>query len=72
MPTGPGSATLSVDQVVTRALDWLRPLELGRRLDGHLVLTPACGLAGFSPAAAVRVAETLAEAGDLVAERLFS
>jgi hypothetical protein len=72
VPTGPGSAALSVDQVVARALDWLRPLELGRRLDGHLVLTPACGLAGFSPAAAVRVAETLAEAGDLVAERLFS
>ena len=40
----------TTDQVVTRTLDWLRPLELGGRLAGHLTLTPACGLASFTPA----------------------
>lgn len=71
VPTGPGAAALSVDQIVSRTLGWLRPLELGKRLEGHLTLTPACGLAGFSPEAAVKVARTLGEAADLVAEALY-
>lgn len=69
--TSPGATVPTADQVVTRTLDWLRPLELGDRLAGHLTLTPACGLASFTPAAAVRIARTLAEASGLVAERLF-
>jgi methionine synthase II (cobalamin-independent) len=69
--TSPGSTLPSADQVVTRTLDWLRPLELGDRLAGHLTLTPACGLAGFTPAAAVRVARMLREASGLIEERLF-
>lgn len=72
VPTGPGAATPTVDEVVRRTLDWLRPLELGRRLEGHLTLTPACGLAAFAPGAAVAVARTLTDAADLVAEALFS
>ncbi len=70
--TSPGANVPTTDQVVTRTLDWLRPLELGGRLAGHLTLTPACGLASFTPAAAVRVARTLREACGLVEERLFS
>jgi methionine synthase II (cobalamin-independent) len=69
--TSPGTSLPSPDRVVTRALDWLRPLELGDRLAGHLMLTPACGLAAFTPTAAVRVARTLREASGLVEERLF-
>ena len=69
--TSPGATAPTTDQVVTRTLDWLRPLELGDRLAGHLTLTPACGLASFTPSAAVRVARTLREASGLVAERLF-
>jgi len=71
VPTTSGGSSLTPDQIVTRTLDWLRPLELGDRLMGHLTLTPACGLASFAPAAAVRVARTLGEASGLVAERLF-
>jgi hypothetical protein len=69
--TSPGAAVPSADQVVTRTLDWLRPFELGDRLAGHLTLTPACGLASFTPGAALRVARTLREATGLVEERLF-
>ena len=71
VPTSTGESSLTPDQVVTRTLDWLRPLELGSRLLGHLALTPACGLASFSPANAVQVARTLREACGLVEERLF-
>jgi methionine synthase II (cobalamin-independent) len=69
--TSPGATVPTSDQVVTRTLDWLRPLELGDRLADHLTLTPACGLASFTPADALRVARTLREASALVAERLF-
>ena len=71
VPTSPGSSLPTTDQVVTRTLDWLRPFGLGDRLAEHLTLTPACGLASFTPAAAVGVARTLHEATGLVAERLF-
>ena len=71
VPTAPGAPVPSVDRVVARTLEWLRPLELGSRLDGHLTLTPACGLASATPAAAVQVAGVLREAAGLVAERLF-
>ena len=69
--TSPGAQVPTADQVVTRTLDWLRPLELGDRLLGHLALTPACGLASFTPDAAIRIARTLHEACGLVEERLF-
>ena len=72
VPTSSGATVPTADQVVARTLDWLRPLELGDRLSGHLALTPACGLASFTPDAAVRVARTLREACGLVEERLFS
>jgi methionine synthase II (cobalamin-independent) len=71
VPTSGGATVPTVDRVVTRTLDWLRPLELGSRLDGHLTLTPACGLASATPAAALQVAKVLREAAGLVAERLF-
>lgn len=71
VPTTAGSGVPTPDAIVRRTLDWLRPLELGDRLDGHLTLTPACGLASATPAGAVRTATALAEASGLVAERLF-
>jgi len=58
------------DALVTRALAWLRPLELGPRLVDRLVLTPACGLAGTDVPGAVRAARSLARAADLLAGEL--
>jgi methionine synthase II (cobalamin-independent) len=71
VPTWPGAKVPAPDHVATRTLDWLRPLDLGDRLEGHLTLTPACGLASFTPADALGVARALQEASRLVADRLF-
>lgn len=60
----------SADGLVTRALGWLRPLELGPALVDRLVLTPACGLSGFSVRDAVRASETLNRAADLLTQEL--
>ncbi len=65
------AAVPTVDALMTRALAWLRPLELGPRLTGRLILTPACGLAATSGRDAVLVSEALARAADLLAEELL-
>lgn len=72
IPTAAGASSLTTDQVVTRALAWLRPLELGDRLMGHLKLSPACGLASLTAAEATGVARILHEATGLVEESLMS
>ena len=60
----------SVDEVVARVLGALRPLELGERLADGLVLTPACGLAGWSARGASSALRTLVRAAALVDEAL--
>lgn len=59
------------DALARRALELLRPLELGPTLAEALVLTPACGLAGWSPAAALAQARAVRRAADIVAEELL-
>ena len=63
-------AVPTADELVTRALTWLRPLELGPRLLNQLVLTPACGLAPFAAKDAVKASEVLRRAADLLAEAI--
>lgn len=58
------------DALADAALAAVRPFELGAALLDRLVLTPACGLAGWSPAAALRLVRTLRESAGLVAEQL--
>lgn len=60
----------SLDAVVARVLGALRPLELGERLADGLVLTPACGLAGWSARGASGALRTLVRAAPLVDEAL--
>lgn len=59
-----------VDELVSRVLRVLRPLELGAAVADSLVLTPACGLAGFSPRGASAATAALLRAAPLVDERL--
>ncbi len=58
------------DDLVRRVLGLLRPLELGPALADRLVLTPACGLAGFSPPQALAALAALRRASGLVDEAL--
>jgi methionine synthase II (cobalamin-independent) len=61
----------SPDELVDRVLRVLRPLELAD-LPDRLVLTPACGLAGFSPRGAAAALNALVRAAPLVDEALRS
>lgn len=71
VPTDVPDVVPATDAVVRRALDALRPLELDPALvRGRVALTPACGLAGWTPSASRRVLETLRAAVPLVEERL--
>lgn len=58
------------DDVVRRALGLLRPLELGPVLADRLVLTPACGVAGFPPRRASAALAVLRRASGLVDDAL--
>lgn len=60
------TTALSADALTRRVLGALRPLELGPVLSERVVLTPACGLAAWRPAAASALLRTL----NVVAERL--
>lgn len=64
--TPPDTAALSADALTRRVLGVLRPLELGPALSERVVLTPACGLAAWQPAAA----SALLRALTVVADRL--
>ena len=67
----PTDRALGPDEVARRALRPLRELGLDPAvLTGHLVLTTACGLAGATPAAAVRALRTLRTAAGIVTEQL--
>lgn len=60
------------DDLARSALDLLRPLELGDVWVDRLLLTPACGLAGWSPRPALALIRHLREAADIVEEALIS
>ena len=63
----PGDApALSADALTRRVRDALLPLELGPMLSERVVLTPACGLAGWRPSEASALLRRLT----VVADRL--
>lgn len=58
------------DELVNRVLRVLRPLELGPALADTLVLSPACGLAGWSAVGASGAYRSLVRAAGLVNDAL--
>ena len=70
LPTSGAARGWRPDDLVRRALRLLQPLELGSALADRLVLTPACGLAGFSPRGASAALAALRRASGLVDEAL--
>ena len=70
LPTSDPAAVPGVDEVRTRALRVVERLQPGDGFGQRLVLTPACGLAGHSPAAATRAFEVLGRAAPQVGEEL--
>jgi hypothetical protein len=61
---------IGIDEVRTRTLRLLDRLSLGSEVAERLVLTPACGLAGFTPPAVSRAFDVLARAAVQVDEEL--
>ena len=59
------------DALTKRVLGVLRPLELGPVLAERLVLTPACGLASWTPPDASAIFRTLSVVADRVHEELL-
>lgn len=70
LPTQGEARPLSVDHVRTRALRALQRLGVAGDLSERLVLTPACGLAGWSAAEVSRGFDVLARASEQVAAEL--
>lgn len=66
LPTLGGSRPLAIDQVRRRALRALELIDAGADLADRLVLTPACGLAGWAPLEASRAFEVLAGVAEQV------
>ncbi len=69
-PTDRPDALPTVDSLATRALRVLRPLELGPVIADRVVLTPACGLAGWTVRPATELLRRLASAAAIVDEEL--
>lgn len=70
LPTAVPDQVAGVDQTRARALRLIERLGLDRGAVEQIVLTPACGLAGFSPASASRVFDVLGRAAAQVGEEL--
>ncbi|MBK8459618.1 MAG: hypothetical protein WAS07_03670 [Micropruina sp.] len=71
LPTSAGQV-LGADALTRRVLAAVRPLELGPAMADRLVLTPACGLAGYSPRAVTSVFSVLARVAERVDSELRS
>lgn len=71
LPTSDPSAALpSADRVAATVLDPVRRLGLPPEISTHTVISPACGLAGFSRQAAISALRTVRSAAGIVSERL--
>ena len=64
------SLSLTADEVRGRVLRFLDTLGVTEALAGHLVLTPACGLAGFTAAEVSHAFALLATVSRQVSEEL--
>lgn len=69
-PTASG-VPVTADQLTRRVLGALRPLELGPVLLDRVVLTPACGLAGWTPPAVSAVLAALRTTAERVDDELL-
>lgn len=69
-PTHEPDVLPTVDGLARRALGVLQPLELGPAVADRVVLTPACGLAGWTVAPATELLRRLAAAASIVDEEL--
>ena len=67
----PAAEAPTTDQVAHLVLAPLRRLELPPEISTHTVVTPACGLAGFTRDRAVRVLRTVRRAASIVGEGLY-
>ena len=70
LPTSVPDQVMGIDEVRSRALRLLDRLSLGASVADRLVLTPACGLAGFGAVAAARAFDVLGKAAAQVTEQL--
>ncbi len=71
LPTGPDrGAPMTARQVADRALRPLRQLGLDPSIMGQLLITPACGLAGFDRTSAVAALRAVADAARYVTDDL--
>lgn len=70
LPTTGSARPLGVDEVRRRTLAALERIGVGSAVADRLVLTPACGLAGWQPAEASAAFRVLAKAADQVASEL--
>ncbi|MGC3955566.1 MAG: hypothetical protein QM804_15175 [Propionicimonas sp.] len=70
LPTSQPERVMGIDRTRVRALRFIDRLGLERGVAERIVLTPACGLAGFSPASVSRVFEVLRGAAAQVSEEL--
>lgn len=70
LPTTGAPRPLPVDAVRVRVLQLLERLEVDRTMAGRIVLTPACGLAGWSSREAGRAFDVLARVAAQVNEYL--
>ncbi|MEA5154516.1 hypothetical protein [Raineyella sp.] len=69
-PTTVPDVVPSADVLARRALRVLRPLELGPAIADRVVLTPACGLAGWTVRPATALLRRLGSAAAIVEEEL--
>lgn len=68
LPTADPAAASSADRVADVVLSPLRRLGLPPEVSAHTILTPACGLAGFTRDAAIRALRTVRRAAAIVGE----
>ncbi|SDB85392.1 Cobalamin-independent synthase, Catalytic domain [Raineyella antarctica] len=69
-PTAVPDVLPTVDALARQALGVLRPLELGPAIADQVVLTPACGLAGWTVRPATELLRRLGSAAAIVDEEL--
>lgn len=72
LPTSePGAGSdPSSDAIAQRVLRAMRTLGLEPDVAGRMIITPACGLAGFDRASAVRALQAVRNAADIVTDQL--
>lgn len=60
----------SADQIAQRVLRSIRTLGLEPDIAAHMIITPACGLAGFEQRSAITALRTVRQAADIVTDQL--